>query len=434
MSGSFDRPGGPRRPTQPHIYAAHPNAPTRLQQSPQANAGGGPSPVAGYGYPPPLPHGSAQGSGSGIPAPYPAQSMQGHDQDPLASGGAYGADYAEFYDDDPPTSSPTNRPTGGAGVRHDDRELIAHAREDTAAELRQSPIVPAGSVTGRSLTLVVSIMCFLACLTAGAVYMINQSASAWLRDIASEVTVQIEPRDRVDMERAIRDVSTFLGRQPGIVGVKPLSLADSAELLEPWLGQSADALKTLPMPRLIAVEVDRTSPPDFAVLRGALTKQFPAATLDDHRQWQNQIRAVTRSFALGGVAILLLVAAATTAIIVSATRSAMASNREIVEVLHYVGATDRLIAREFERHFLRLGIKAGMLGALSAMAVFLALPLAMQTLGGGSVTQAEMSRLMGTGSLDLAGYAVLIGLVVVIAALCMLTSRVGVKRILHAQP
>jgi cell division transport system permease protein len=130
---------------------------------------------------------------------------------------------------------------------------------------------------------------------------------------------------------------------------------------------------------------------------------------------------------------LLLVAAATTAIIVSATRSAMASNREIVEVLHYVGATDRLIAREFERHFLRLGIKAGTLGAACAILVFLSMPLVMQALGGGAVTQAEMSRLVGTGALDPAGYLLLVGLVVVIAALCMLTSRIGVKHILHSQ-
>jgi cell division transport system permease protein len=275
-------------------------------------------------------------------------------------------------------------------------------------------------------------MCFLACLTAGAVYMINQSAAAWLRDIASEVTVQIEPSERLDMEKTLREVVTFLGRQNGVVAAKPMSVEDSALLLEPWLGGS-EGLKSLPMPRLIAVEVDRDQPPDFAVLKGLLTKQFPAATLDDHRQWQQQIRAVTRSFALGGVAILLLVAAATTAIIVSATRSAMASNREIVEVLHYVGATDRLIAREFERHFLRLGIKAGMLGAVCASAVFLVMPLMMQWLGGGSVTQAEMSRLFGAGSLDFKGYLVLAGLVVVIAALCMLTSRFGVKRILQSQ-
>ncbi len=312
------------------------------------------------------------------------------------------------------------------------RELVAPAREDTSLELHQSPIVPAGSVTGRSLTLVVSIMCFLACLTAGAVYMINQSAAAWLRDIASEVTVQIEPRERLDMDKTVRDVVAFLGRQSGVVTAKPMSVEDSALLLEPWLGGS-EGLKSLPMPRLIAVEVDREQPPDFAALRGQLTRQFPAATLDDHRHWQQQIRAVTRSFALGGIAILLLVAAATTAIIVSATRSAMASNREIVEVLHYVGATDRLIAREFERHFLRLGIKAGMLGAVCASAVFFLMPPLMQWLGGGNVTQAEMSRLIGAGSLDLKGYLVLAGLVVVIAALCMLTSRVGVKRILHSQ-
>ena len=116
-----------------------------------------------------------------------------------------------------------------------------------------------------------------------------------------------------------------------------------------------------------------TRHPNIEALRAELTKQFPSASLDDHRRWQQQIRTVTRSFALGGLAILLLVAAATTAIIVSATRSALASNREIVEVLHFVGATDRYIAREFERHFLRLGIRAGLVGAVCAMVVFLSM-------------------------------------------------------------
>src|SRR5690606_16534141 len=125
-------------------------------------------------------------------------------------------------------------------------------------------------------------------------------------------------------------------------------VAESNALLEPWVGQ-LDVLKTLPVPRLIALELDRTQPPDVAALREALGKQFKGVTLDDHRHWQQQIRTVKRSFALGGLAILILVASATTAIIISATRSAMASNREIVEVLHFVGATDRFIAREFER-------------------------------------------------------------------------------------
>lgn len=295
-------------------------------------------------------------------------------------------------------------------------------------------IVQAGSVTGRSLTLVVSIMCFLACLTAGAVYMINQSASAWLKDIASEVTIQVEPKPgEAETDQLVKDVHAFLSLQPGIADVRPLGRAVSGKLLEPWLGSTA-ALEELPIPRLLAVELDRSAPPDFGALKAALGKQFPGVTLDDHRQWQRQIRTVTRSFALGGLAILFLVGAATTAIIVSATRSAMASNREIVEVLHFVGATDSFIAREFERHFLALGVRAGLVGAGLAMAVFVLMPTAMQVLGGGTVTMGELKRLVGTGVLDGTGYLLLVGVVVVIAALCMLTSRFGVYRILHSQP
>ncbi|MEQ1577074.1 MAG: hypothetical protein ABL894_05410 [Hyphomicrobium sp.] len=164
-----------------------------------------------------------------------------------------------------------------------------------------------------------------------------------------------------------------------------------------------------------------------------MEKKFKGASLDDHRRWQQQIRTVTRSFALGGLAILLLVAAATTAIIVSATKSSMASNREIVEVLHFVGATDRFIAREFEKHFLRLGVRAGLVGAASALIVFGTMPLMVELLGGGAVSLSEMQLLVGSGYLDLAGYVLLGIVVVVVAALCMLMSRVGVYRILNAK-
>jgi cell division transport system permease protein len=293
-----------------------------------------------------------------------------------------------------------------------------------------APVVPPASVTGRSLTLVIAIMCFLACLTAGAVWMIKESSDAWTRNIASEVTVQVNPQENSDIEKAITDVVAFLRKQRGIADVRALSLDDSANLLEPWLG-STDALKSLPVPRLIAVEVNRSEPPNLTAIRTSLENDFKGVSLDDHRRWQQQIRAVTRSFALGGLAILALVGAATTAIIVSATRSAMASNREIVEVLHFVGATDRFISREFEKHFLRLGIKAGIVGAAAAMLVFVGMPAIMELLGGGAVSAVEMQRLIGTGSLDAMGYIILGLVVVIIAGLCMVTSRVGVYRILH---
>ncbi len=356
---------------------------------------------------------------------------------------------------DPVTGPATGPPTGAAGrasypayaatpadthrpaaqIEDTTREMYAPSREEKDRGRRMkatAPVVPPGSVTGRSLTLVIAIMCFLACLTAGAVWMIKESADAWLKDIASEVTVQVEPKDKIDTDKSVLDVVAYMETQAGIRAAKPLSLEASASLLEPWLG-SSDALKALPVPRLIAIEIDRVNPPDLDAINASLAKQFKGVTLDDHRRWQQQIRAVTGSFALGGIAIFLLVAAATTAVIVSATKSAMASNRDIVEVLHFVGATDKFIAREFEKHFLRLGVKSGIVGAVLAMLVFLGMPAIMELLGGGAVSAVEMQRLIGTGSLDAAGYFLMLLVVVIIAGLCMITSRVGVYRILNSQ-
>ena len=231
------------------------------------------------------------------------------------------------------------------GLQGSSRNVSAAPSKLKAPGSLSAPIVPAGSVTGRSLTLVITIMCFLACLTAGGVYMVNQSAAAWLRNIASEVTVQVEAQDdAAATDTLVNAIADFAGRQTGITSARPLSVTESNALLEPWLGQT-EVLSSLPVPRLIAIQLDRASPPDIDKLRADLTKAYPAAGLDDHRHWQAQIRAVTRSMALGGLAILMLVGAATTAIIISATRSSMASNREIVEVLNFVGANDRFISR-----------------------------------------------------------------------------------------
>jgi cell division transport system permease protein len=405
MSGSYDDRSGRPPP--------HPKARPDFDPFDDLNTGPATGPATQQPGPPPVPQGNY----------------------------AYAYEGYEAYDDlktgPPPLTRsppPTPAPLQAPQAERASEELYAPAKPGTKKGKEQltAPVIPAGSVTGRSLTLVITIMCFLACLTAAAVYMINQSADAWLRDIASEVTVQIEPQENVDVEKTITDVSGFLSKQKGIVKVKPLDIQSSSDLLEPWLGKT-DVLKSLPVPRLIALEVDRTSPPDLDAIRKGLEGKFKGASLDDHRRWQQQIRTVTRSFALGGLAILLLVAAATTAIIVSATKSSMASNREIVEVLHFVGATDRYIAREFEKHFLRLGIRAGLVGAASALLVFAAMPAIMTLLGGGQMTATELQNLIGGGGLDMAGYVLLGIVVVIIAALCMLTSRLGVYRILNAR-
>ncbi|MGH1349388.1 MAG: cell division protein FtsX [Methyloligellaceae bacterium] len=323
------------------------------------------------------------------------------------------------------TFAPKSLPTPPGGKS---QEFYSPARQSRAA----APIVPAGSVTGKSLTVVITIMCHLSCLMAGSVYLLNRQASNWFNEIASEVTVQVKPIVGADNDRRADKVARFLKTQPGVAGVNPLSEKDSAALVEPWFG-SGEVLNTLPIPRLIAIVIDKSNPPNLDQLRQTIKRSFDGVVLDDHRHFRSEILEVTRTLALGGIVMLLLMAAATTAIIISATRSALASNKEIVEVLHFVGATDSFIAREFEKHFLALGIRAGLIGAISAGLVFALIPLSIKSLEGQTFTLREASDILGTATLDLPGYIILIIVVIVIAAICMLTSRYGVYRILNTQ-
>ena len=82
------------------------------------------------------------------------------------------------------------------------------------------------------------------------------------------------------------------------------------------------------------------------------------------------MRTMAETAVGGGIAVLALVLAVTVLSVTFATRGTMATNRPIVEVLHYVGATDSFIADQFQRHFLVLGFKGGAIGGGAAILLF----------------------------------------------------------------
>ncbi len=295
-----------------------------------------------------------------------------------------------------------------------------------------APIVPPGSVTGYSLTLVIAIMGFLASLTACGVYLIFNAANVWTNKISAEITVQIQPRAGELGDEKTAEITRFLTDQNGIKRVKPFSREQSLKLVEPWIGKS-EVLRSFAIPRLVAVEIDPGNPPDISTLKKVLEAKYPGALLDDHGHWRNEIRRLTRLLELAGIGMLLLMAMATASVIIAAATSALASNREIVSVLNFIGAEERFIARQFEAHFLKVGIKAGIVGAGLAAIVFLCVPYLTEGVSSSVTSEVEIRRLVGAGTLDWGAYLVLVCVVVVVAGICKMTSRYGVRRILNQQ-
>jgi len=291
-----------------------------------------------------------------------------------------------------------------------------------------TPIVPNTSIAGRSLAAVVAIMTFLAALTTGAVMLIVSAASDWQADVGREVTIQVRPAPGRDLEADVRKATDIARATPGVADVRAFTKQESAQLVEPWLGGGL-SLDDLPIPRLIVVKLASGMLPDFGALRRTLAAQVAGATLDDHRRWIDRMRTMAGTAVVAGIGVLALVLAVTVLSVTFATRGAMATNRPIIEVLHYVGATDNFIAGQFQRHFLLLGFKGGTIGGGGAIFFFGAMEAANAWLVG-TAGGDEAAALFGTMSVGVSGYLAILTQVVLMAMVTALTSRRTVNRTL----
>jgi cell division transport system permease protein len=284
-----------------------------------------------------------------------------------------------------------------------------------------SPIVPRGSMSGRALVAVVAIMTFLASITTGAVLLVRASAAQWQSDVASEITIQLRATSGRDIDRDVKAVTEAVRGQPGIVDARAFTKEESAKLLEPWLG-TGFSIDDLPVPRIIVARVTSGGALDIADLQKRLVAIAPSATVDDHRAWIERMRSMSGAIVFAGTGVLLLVIFATVISVSFATRGAMAANRPIVEVLHFVGAQDRFIANRFFRHFLQLGLEGGVIGGVAAILVF-GFSESIASWFSGTPAGDQFAALLGTFALPASGYLVLALQAMLIAGVTAWASR-----------
>ncbi|AMC13409.1 cell division protein FtsX [Liberibacter crescens] len=282
-------------------------------------------------------------------------------------------------------------------------------------------MIPSATIQGDSLMVVIAIMSFLACLTLGIVSILHSTTARWKGQILNEVTVQINPEEKVDMDVILKRVRDIVLSVAGIKNARIISEDETKKLLEPWLGSNIDTAQ-LPIPRLVVISINPNSPPDFQVMRTLLKETAPQAILDDHRTWINRLISMSRTTISIGIGIVFLVFIAMILTVIFATRSALLSNRHIVEVLHFIGAETIFIANAFQRHFLKISIKGAMSGGILASMAFLLANYWYKR----SITTAQTDQaaiLFGSFSLEANGYIGIFITMIIIASLTTLTAR-----------
>jgi cell division transport system permease protein len=295
---------------------------------------------------------------------------------------------------------------------------------------RNAPLVPVDTTGGRALAAVIAILTFLAALCAGGAELVAASSAEWRSSVSREITVQVRPNAQRDIEADVARAAELARRTPGIQSAETFSKAESERLLEPWLGTGLD-FNDLPVPRLIVIKVQEGERPDLAPLRQALRNQVPGASLDDHALWVSRLSTMANTIIGVGVALVVLVLSAAGLATIFATRGAMAGNREVVEVLHFVGANDDYIAREFQRRFFELGLKGAGIGAAVALLVIVLVGLT-TAYWRASPAGDQLEALFGSFGIGARGYGIVLVIALIVSALTAFVSRLTVRRFLNA--
>jgi cell division transport system permease protein len=113
---------------------------------------------------------------------------------------------------------------------------------------------------------------------------------------------------------------------------------------------------------------------------------------------------------------------------VFATRAALEANREVVEVLHLVGARDSFIARQVWGRFLKTGLTAGIIGLLlGILTFFLAAGAAPESFA--AISQEFLSL---SGNHLAQNYLALAVVPITATLISLITSRMTLMRILKS--
>lgn len=231
-----------------------------------------------------------------------------------------------------------------------------------------APILPENGISGFSLGVVIAVLAFLAGIALTAFFAVDSAVRGWSGELTGTITVQVRGMSAAEIDSSTATALALLQDTEGLSNVSALPRAESEALLEPWLG-AGNLPEDLPLPTLVTAEVTPELRAALDPLRLRLADTVPGASLNDHGAWTDQlVQAARRMRGLAFLAFCLITAAAAS-VIVFAARSGLAAHRNVIEVLHLVGATDGFIAGQIGRRYLILGFAGGASGAFLAWLV-----------------------------------------------------------------
>jgi cell division transport system permease protein len=266
---------------------------------------------------------------------------------------------------------------------------------------------------------VIAIMIALTVVAAASALALRNAAQSARGELEGGVTVQIVFAEPDARNHQADTALAVLQRDSGVQSARRVAQDELNTLVEPWLGTRAgDDIDALPIPALIDVRLDgAATPARLSALRAALHKVAPAARVDAQAAWLVPVFRAMAALQWLAAGLIALLASATVFAVLLASRNALGSHRDTIEIVHMLGGTDHQIARVFQNSMALDAAAGGVLGLVAGVIAIAVLGSQFSTLGSGMTAAAVL------GWTD---WLVIAGIPVLGAALSVLTARLSV--------
>ncbi len=274
---------------------------------------------------------------------------------------------------------------------------------------------------------VIAIMVYLATFAMTIEAALSLLTITWDQSVENHMTVEIPALgDETSMPQPerIKQTLAVLHALPDIQSTAIVPDQETAKLLKPWISDP-ELAKSLPLPTLIDIEIKPGSFSSAQSIEERLKTVVSDASVDDHASWLSDLLHLIRDLTFLAAFMLFLSGAILFISINLICRAVMATEKDTIELLHTIGATDNDIARHFQHHARRLSWPGALFGFALATLTLGLLSFALKYLP-------AASNIPAIQWFGLALLTMMVPLVAVIGA--NLSARFSVLKLLHNMP
>jgi cell division transport system permease protein len=300
-----------------------------------------------------------------------------------------------------------------------------------AKDKRRYDLPLTGSSNNNFLRLLIGLMCVLGMLALAASFALTAMNDRWSVGLENKISIEIPAADSggdiIDpaMVKSMTDeAAKVMNENPDVKEAAIMEESQIRELLSPWLGHDM-VMDSIPVPGLISVTFNDDATPDLKALELKLKEVAPRARIETHESWLGDVLRFTGALQFAAILLGLIIGATTLVAIAGGVRSKLSENKEELELLHLMGASDSYIAKQLQRHTLILSLQGGGLGVAAGAVLLLIIGLVAGNMG---------VNLVPDFRLDTAQKLALVLMPVPVAVLAMVTARYTVLRVLRKMP